>query len=424
MNDFQHFNEHESLEQVRTSKRKVLVPWMGESSIILAALLRSLRIESEAFPLGNQENLELGRKFTSGKECLPMIITLGGLLKYLKSHQEEDFYYFMPQADGPCRFGQYQLLFKIVLEKLGLAERIKIISPTSEAGYQLQVGAAITAKAWAAIVFVDLLKDALHDIRPEEKAPGNAQQVFGVYLREAEIMVSKKNNNWFGLKDLWGLKPLAERAADDFRKIPRDKEKQGKPTVLVTGEIYVRLDSFANNDVVRKLENLGVKAKLSPFREWANYVTWTRRKRETVVKPNRLKMFLTHYLQRKIEQRLYQIFAETLGWPEDHHIEEIIEVSEPYLREHKPLGEAALTIGLPLLLWQKKEIAGVVVVGPFECMPTRIGETQLNLISQRTGLPVLTLSFYGESLERDLLESFVWDLNPAASRPQRGPQIG
>ena len=91
-------------------------------------------------------------------------------------------------------------------------------------------------------------------------------------------------------------------------------------------------------------------------------------------------------------------------------MEEILETAEPYLRKLKPLGEAALTIGLPLLLWQKKEIAGTVAVGPFECMPSRIAETQLSLISQRTGLPVLNLSFYGDPLEKDLLESFIWDL--------------
>ncbi len=256
------------------------------------------------------------------------------------------------------------------------------------------------AKAWAAVVFVDFLKDALHDIRPEEKIPGITQKVFDIYLKEAEKVISKKNNSWAGLRDLWGLEPLAEKAAGHFEKIPRDQRKKGKPTVLVTGEIYVRLNSFANNEVIEKLEKLGAKVKLSPFREWANYITYLRAKGETLNKSSRLKMLLTRWLQKKIEKRLYQIFAKQLGWKEDHHIEKILEAARPYLSDLKPIGEAALTIGLPLLLWQKKEIQGSVVVGPFECMPTRISETQLNLISQRTNLPVLTLSFYGEPWKR------------------------
>ncbi len=412
--DFSHFPENDSVDQIRASNRKLLAPWMGEASRVLTGFFRSAGIESEALPRGDQENLELGRKYTSGKECLPMIITLGGLLKYLKAHPNEDFYYFMPQASGPCRFGQYQRLFKIVLEKLNLSKRVKIISPTSETGYEygLEVGSAAMAKAWASAVTTDLLKDALHDIRPEEKIVGETQQVFDKYIKQAEELASKKNNNWFNLKDLWGLNSLAKKAAKDFQSIPRDSKKQGKPTVLVTGEIYVRLDSFANNDIIKELEKLGVKVKLSPFREWGNYVSYLRKHDKALSIRDWLKKHLTYWFQRKIEAKMYKIFANTLNWQKDHRIEDILETAKPYLRELKPTGEAALTIGLPLLLWQKKEIAGTVIVGPFECMPTRIGETQLNLISQRMGLPVLTLSFHGELLERDALESFIWDLSP------------
>lgn len=411
LTDFGHFHNHENIAEIRASGRKMLIPWMGENSIVLSAIFNSMGIESEYLTLGDQENLALGRKFTSGKECLPMIVTLGGLLKYQKDHQG-DFYYFMPQADGPCRFGQYQLLFKIILEKLGLGEKVKVISPTAETGYQreLKLDSAVIAKTWAALVFSDLLRDALHDIRPEERRSGITQEIFDTFVKKTKEIVSKKNNNWLGFKDIWGLEPLAKRAAWHFQQISRDEKKKGKPTVLVTGEIYVRLDSFSNNDVVGELENMGVKVKLAPFREWGDYVTWMRLKKENLISASRLKIHLTDFVQRFIEKRLYQIFAKALNWPADHHIEEILAKAKPYLQGLKPLGEAALTIGLPLLLWQKQEIAGVVAVGPFECMPTRIAETQLNLISQQTGLPVLTLSFYGEPLERDALESFIWDL--------------
>ena len=110
------------------------------------------------------------------------------------------------------------------------------------------------------------------------------------------------------------------------------------------------------------------------------------------------------------KEELYEIFAGVFGWSEDHSVEEILKTARPYLSKLRPLGESALTIGLPLLLWQKKEIAGTVIAGPFECMPTRIAETQLALISEQTGLPVLNLSFSGEPLDRELIESFIWDL--------------
>jgi len=130
----------------------------------------------------------------------------------------------------------------------------------------------------------------------------------------------------------------------------------------------------------------------------------------TTVKQKRWKICLNWLIQRSIEARLYRIFARGFGWPKDHHIDEILKAAKPYLTKLTPLGESALTIGLPLLLWKKKEIDAVILAGPFECMPTRIAETQLGLISEKTGLPVLSLSFYGDPLDKEFLESFIWDL--------------
>ena len=395
----------------QTEGRKVLIPWMGEGSKITPALLEAgLGIEAEYLPMADEEALELGRQCTSGKECLPMIITVGTLRKRVENSQGK-FAYFMPLAYGPCRFGQYHLLTQIILEKLGLSERVKVISPSSETGYRLsaQFGPAMRAKTWATFVFVDLLKDALLEKRPGEKISGESERIFNFYLEQAEKTILENPNDWSGFGNLWGMANLAKIAVEEFRKISQIKNER-KPKILVTGEIFVRLDEFSNNFVVRELEALGAKVKLAPFREWINYTTFQRRKRLTAVKQKIWKVYLTWFIQNLIEDKLYDIFAAALDWPLDHSIEEIVKAAEPYLSKLQPLGESALTIGLPLLLWKKKEIDGVVLVGPFECMPTRIAETQLSLVSEQTGLPVLSLSFYGDPIDKELLESFVWDL--------------
>lgn len=410
--DLNHFEiKGDLLTEIKGRGSRVIFPWMGEGTRIAPVCVRSMGIDSAPMPMADGECLKIGRLYTSGKECLPMVVTLGSLLKYSKTYRE-NFHYFMPRAGGPCRFGQYQLLTKIVLEKLGLAEKIKVLSPTSDTGYRIgeEIIGPVTAKFWSSMVFIDLLKDALFDLEPEEEMSGSTREVFERYLEKAEEKISEAPNHWSGLIDLWGISSLAAQAVMDFQKIPIDKTKQGKPKVLLTGEIFVRLDEFSNNHLIKELEGLNVKVKLAPFREWLNYTTWQRLKRLTLVKAKRRRVYLTWFLQRSIERRLYNIFSKSLGWQRDHNIGEILKTAKPYLRELKPLGEAALTIGLPLLLWEKREISGTIVAGPFECMPTRIAETQLNLISQGTGLPVLTLFFNGDYLERDLLESFVWDL--------------
>ncbi len=384
---------------------KILIPNMGETSSTAAAVLNSIGANALALPPDTKEHLELGRRYTSGKECLPMIITLGGLLKFLENN-EGSYYYMMPRADGPCRFGKYHLLFRIALEKAGFGQRVEIISPSSVSGYNQQINGPSMAKAWAATVFTDILRDALLDIRPEEKNEGSTQKIFDLYLSEIEKTANKNSCSWKGVRTLWGIEELSRKAAKSFKEILRDDSKMNKPTVLVTGEIFLRLNSFSNNNVIGELESLGVKIKLAPFREWINYVNWLRRQGLTLPKSNPFKIRAGTAVQEMIERKIYGIFADALDWPEDHPVVEILEEARDYLKDLKPLGEAALTIGLPLLLWKKKEIDAAVVVGPFECMPTRIGETQLNRIARQYRFPVLSLSYYGEAPDRDILEGF------------------
>ena len=57
---------------------------------------------------------ETGPANTSGKECLPLILTTGALLNYIQTEKRTDevLVYFMPTGSGPCRFGQYQIFMQ------------------------------------------------------------------------------------------------------------------------------------------------------------------------------------------------------------------------------------------------------------------------------------------------------------------------
>ncbi|MCK4577688.1 MAG: activase, partial [Candidatus Marinimicrobia bacterium] len=90
---------------------RVLFSSMGQySTRALAAVYRSFGIKTAILPAMNEEDLKLGRGNSTCKECLPLQLTTGSLLKYLRDERPdgEVTAYFMPTADGPCRFGQYQ----------------------------------------------------------------------------------------------------------------------------------------------------------------------------------------------------------------------------------------------------------------------------------------------------------------------------
>ena len=54
---------------------------MGGVAEVVAACFRGLGMRAECLPVPDAEALRLGRRHTSGKECLPMCLTLGSLLQ-------------------------------------------------------------------------------------------------------------------------------------------------------------------------------------------------------------------------------------------------------------------------------------------------------------------------------------------------------
>jgi hypothetical protein len=122
-----------AIREVIETQERVLVPWMGPATEAAVAVLRGAGVDAEALPEPTRESLRLGRRHTSGKECIPMALTLGSVLERIEAERENDrkFVFFMPNADGPCRFGVYKELHQITLDRLGWSERVRIWSPDS-----------------------------------------------------------------------------------------------------------------------------------------------------------------------------------------------------------------------------------------------------------------------------------------------------
>ncbi|MBI3038152.1 CoA activase, partial [bacterium] len=123
------------------SERTLYIPKMAEGSRCLAAAFQGVGHKAEVMPTYTKEGLEFAKSATSGKECFPCTVTTGDmfdLINTLKEKQNkvgEEIAFFMPETEGPCRFGQYNRLHRILLDRLGL-DQIPILSPSSEDSYR------------------------------------------------------------------------------------------------------------------------------------------------------------------------------------------------------------------------------------------------------------------------------------------------
>jgi len=322
---------------------------------------------------------------------------------------DEKFSFFMPTASGPCRFGSYNVLQKIVTERLGWKDRVTFWTPVDD-DYFEGVDDGFAGILFAGFVAIDLLLAALYDVRPVETEEGAADKVFEYYHSQLVKLLEEKTNANLTAGamvaeamsgNMFGITRLLKRAAEAFKKIKQDIDI---PTVLVVGELYVRCDPASNDFVIRKLEKRGIRGRFAAFYEWLEYTDY-----QDVVK-KKIPEYVSSFLQATIQHQLYLTVGSVLGWPRRTSVQDSIVAASPYIRENLS-GEAVLTLGGPLHEWREGHIDGTVSVGPLECMPNKIAEAQFYHAAEKEGILSLTLSLNGDPKDPAVLDNFAYEVH-------------
>lgn len=388
------------------SGRTVFFPPMTEAGVrTIAAAFRSVGIEARAMPPSDEETLALGGRFSSGEECLPQKITLGDSLKLLVhgTMTPDKMALFMPASNGPCRFGQYGPYMKMVFEEMGYGDML-LISPTCEDGYS-GVGEhadELLRVAWRAMVGGDLLQKMRLRVRPYEREAGAADRAFdealSIFCAAVEIPGDSPPRKLARMKTA-----LAEGRAL-LQRVPADYSSP-RPLIGVVGEIFCRLSTFSNDDVVRKVEEAGGECWISDVTEWVWYTNAdqdrTLRRYGRRLTMEMVRAQLKWHFQRKDEHALLDVFdGEFVGYEEPHDIRELMELARPYLRPEGCLGEMLLSVGKTVYLY-RKGADGILDINPFSCMNGIVSEAVYPRVSRDCdGLPVRVLYFDGTHVDR------------------------
>jgi len=372
-----------------------------------AAAFQYLGVDAHVSPAGDARTYELAGRYTSGDECLPERVTIGNFLKVVESpdFEPERAAFFMPTAGGPCRFGQYTPFLKQVLAGMGY-EGVQVVSPSSANGYEGlgEMAAPMMRLGWWGLIGSDALRKMLHIYRPHEmelgaadRAHGEALDIFCGELADASVPVGKEK-----LERLVGA---LETGRDIFRRIPVDFSKE---TMLigVVGEIFCRLNTFSNEDLIRKLEMFGAQAWLSDISEWVWYTNEEQvknlRRMGRTLSLDMLKVKIKKEIQHKHEKMLLAPFKAEFGEMEEpHSVREILERSYPYLPYHGALGEMVLSIGKAIYLYEMGA-DGIIDISPFTCMNGIVTEALYPTVSRdHEGIPIRTFYFDGTQVDID-----------------------
>ncbi|HXX34160.1 MAG TPA: acyl-CoA dehydratase activase-related protein, partial [Thermodesulfobacteriota bacterium] len=384
--------------------KKIYIPYMCDHSFPVAAAFRACGVEADVFPESDEETLSWGRKLTSGKECYPCILTTGDMVKLVKDphfdHARAAF--FMPSGSGPCRFGQYHRFHRVVLDDLGF-HHVPIYSPNQDETLYNDLGimgSQFTRLGWQGIVAVDLLMKKLLETRPYEKEKGKTDLVYQDALRKVCKAILNGDD----------LEGTLQKSIEAFGQV--DVNGVGtKPLIGIVGEIFVRLNRFANENVIRKIEQFGGEAWIAPLTEWILYINTIAKKKSLKKRSfsNLLKVFLTDYYQKKDEHHLEKIFKGHLRNFGEPRTRSIFRKAKPYL-DASFEGEAILSVG-KTIDFAKRGASGVVNIMPFTCMPGTIVSTLLKRYrEENNNIPILNMTYDGQEQTNTLtrLEAFMY----------------
>jgi predicted nucleotide-binding protein (sugar kinase/HSP70/actin superfamily) len=385
--------------------RKLYIPRLSiDGASAFAAAFRSLGYDAQLVPDSDAYSNELARQYTIGEECYPQIITLGSFLKVI---EDDDFdpqktAFLMFTTGGPCRFGQYTGLIEKILEERGLND-VLVFSASSASGYD-DIGDKaknLHRTCWWAVVCSDIIRKLLLQTRPYEINEGDTDKVHEESIRLICSIMEKENQK---VKEKQAeLVSGIQQIHQYFKDIPADFTRS-KPLIGVIGEIYCRMDNFANAEIIRRIEKFGGEVWLASVSEWVWYSNFYQ-KQDLRMKGEGFSLemlgtFIRDKFQKKDEYKFYApVKYRFEGYEEPENIKHYLDLGEPYLPHWGAIGEMVLNIG-GAIYYQSKGADGIIDISPFTCMNGIVSEAIYPSVStDHEGIPIK--NFYFDETESD-----------------------
>jgi predicted nucleotide-binding protein (sugar kinase/HSP70/actin superfamily) len=294
----------------------------------------------------------------------------------------------MPTASGPCRFGQYSPFISQLIARNEI-EDVAVFSPQAENSYTELGGNEFTLKLWSCLVIADIMQDIYSILLTNAVDKDLALEI---YNKESKRIIEVFEHS----PNFRDLQKTLKTVAKNFQKIPVKRHVNETPTILLTGEIFVRHDDISRQFLVEKLAQQGFATKVSSVMEWIYYTDWCFEKGLSADMPNfqkRVSLFLRATWMRRYEKTYKKIMVQSDLFQYrlenvDHIISNIQHLINPELT-----GEAVLTVG-SAITEIFRQYCGVIAIGPFGCMPNRLSEAILSR-EMGTELPFLAIESDG-----------------------------
>ena len=335
-------------------KKKITVafPHMGTISIAWAAALRKMGVEPFVPPYTSKKTLSLGTKNSPEAICLPYKLILGNFMEAIEGGAD---YVAMITSPGICRLGEYGKSIKNVLADMGY--EANFIELNLYNGFK---------GMWDFLVNLTGCKNPIRIMRAihigvRKVFALDEIETFYSYHRAREVKIGDSEKAYKKALKLIDkadttreLKKALKEGLREISNVEIDKNKDVLHVDL-TGEIFLVLDPFSNQNVEKELGKMGVQTRRS--------------------------LTVSGFLKDAIIPKFCKK-GET-------HLERAYRMAKPYLM--RDIGGDALECISDVMYAKEKGTDGLIHVSPFTCMPEIMSQNIFPKMREDTNLPILSL---------------------------------
>lgn len=359
----------------------------------------------------NRSQLDRGLQYTSGRECLPLPICIGQLLQISEQRKPDEIVgFFMLRGGAPCVVDAYMGYLERFVAEQRLPD-LFLFDPREENRY-LGFGKETLMRSFAPAIVVG---DALTEIEQVLRVVGSPGSMDLLRTEWKDFIQSTKSREQFDAD----LPAFADRVG----RLPRTRDPHACPRVVVAGDFFTRFSSFFMDGVGDHYAEHGIILKpvdLSDLFLYLSYdqMAWTARNWGLRPGGHALTKACMRILEPEGKQYLQEWIGHQMLQGVEAHYREILNktgllVSGPNAAaaifhkgaehvSHTIWGELLPTIGKGLIA-AREGFDGLIVIGPFNCLPYRISEAILKPLSLQQGMPILTYESDGYAVSPSVL---------------------
>jgi predicted CoA-substrate-specific enzyme activase len=351
----------------------------------------------QVIPLDHR-HLSRGLQYTSGRECLPLPICIGQLLEIHERRSHGDIAgFYMIEGGAPCVIDAYMGYLERFIAEQHLDDLFLLVpgADNDHCGYDPAALAKYTLPAL-------LVGDIMIEIEQVLQVIGDANAKTQLKQEWERFIATATTLDQFHAQ-LPGF-------VDLLASLPRQRNPLDCPRVLVTGDFFTRFSPFFMEGVREIYSERGIILKpveLNGLLLYGAYNMVSEAAGGWGLKPGGaalvkactrvfqpdgkeyLRRWLAYQTEKRAEAYYRKIFHKSgyLLAPQGDPAATFADASQHI--SPKIYGEVIPTVGDGVRA-QVEGYDGIIIIGPFNCLPFRIAEAILKPLSIRHGMPLLT----------------------------------